>query len=135
LLQRGRGQLHRIRDDLLQARYPLPHVLDLMQAILACELLSYLRETQLRDPDQLGACLLPDSGLCTLTGAQKEPAQAMPPSRLILHGCNLGASEYMSCIQDIYSGFVTTANDRFILIRHVGDALVRALHETNTLIF
>jgi len=46
--------LHRFHDGLLQPRDSLPHVLDLMQIILARGLLSDLCEAQLRDPDQIG---------------------------------------------------------------------------------
>ena len=56
LLQRRRCQLHRFHDGLLQALDPPPHVLDLVQIILARGLLSDLGETQLRDPDQIRSC-------------------------------------------------------------------------------
>ncbi|AXC12738.1 hypothetical protein ACPOL_3451 [Acidisarcina polymorpha] len=41
-MQRGRCQLHRFHDGLFQACDPLPHVLDLVQIILARGLLSDL---------------------------------------------------------------------------------------------
>src|ERR1700734_4195539 len=68
-------------------------MLDLVQIILACGLLSDLGETQLRDPDQIGSCPRPDPSRWTLTRSQKELAQAMTRPRLILLGCFAGTHQ------------------------------------------
>ena len=44
-LHRGRSQLDRLRDRLLQPHHPLAHVLDLVQIIQPRRLLRHLRES------------------------------------------------------------------------------------------
>ena len=78
-------------------RDPLPHVLNLAQIILAHGLLRYLCETQLRDRDQIGSCPWLDSDRWTLTGSEKELAQAMLRSLLILLGCFAGTHQIAQC--------------------------------------
>jgi hypothetical protein len=69
-----------------QTSYAFAHVLDLAQIILPCRLLSDLCEAQLRNPDQIKTRPPSLSGWWALAGAQKELAQPMPSSHLILLG-------------------------------------------------